>query len=73
MESTLEQPQVASASLFEYVVRRSPLEKIYNADGSYYDMGSRHPVAEHVTIAGIKEIKRIIIRAKLGFDIKIPM
>ena len=38
MESTLEQPQVASASLFEYVVRR-----------------------QNVTIAGIKEIKRIII------------
>ncbi len=46
MESTLEQPQVSSASLFEYVVRRSPMDKIYNTDGSYYDMGSRHPLAE---------------------------
>ena len=36
MESTLEQPQVSSASLFEYVVRRSPMDKIYNTDGSYY-------------------------------------
>lgn len=71
MESTLEQPQVSSASLFEYVVRRSPMDKIYNTDGSCYDMGSRHPLAERDD-SGYKRNKKNNYRAKLGFDIKIP-
>lgn len=70
-ESVVDQPNVSSSSLFEFAVRRSPLYPIYNSDGSYYDMGSRHPVAERDQ-SGYKKNKENNYRAKLGFDFKIP-
>lgn len=70
-ESVVDQPNVDAKSLFEFAVRRSPLYQIYNTDRSYYDMGSRHPVAERDD-SGYKKNKENNYRAKLGFDFKIP-
>lgn len=71
MQSNMNEPYVTPASLFEYTVRRSPLDPIYNLDGTYYDMGSRHPIAERDD-SGYRKSNNNNYRAKLGFDVKIP-
>jgi TonB-linked SusC/RagA family outer membrane protein len=71
VERHMKQPQVSASSLFEYVVRRSPLDKIYNSDGSYYDMGNRHPIAER-DHSGYDKNQNNTYRAKLGFNFQIP-
>ena len=70
-ESIVDQPNVEPATLFEYTTRRSPMESIYNSDGSYFDMGSRHPLAERDE-TGYKKNRENNYRAKLGFDFKVP-
>ncbi|MGL5787710.1 MAG: SusC/RagA family TonB-linked outer membrane protein [Bacteroidales bacterium] len=70
-ESNFNQPQVSSASLFEYAIRRSPMDQIYNSDGSYFDTGSRHPIAERDN-SGYKKNRTNNYRTILGVDIKIP-
>ncbi|MDY0104078.1 MAG: TonB-dependent receptor [Lentimicrobium sp.] len=70
-ESVTNQPNIEANSLFELVTRRTPFQNIYNADGTYFDMGSRHPVAE-VNETGYKLNTTNSYRGKLGFYYTVP-